>query len=550
MLNLQTERLDNHKAQLTVEVEAAQFNDAKRKAARRISRRVRIKGFRKGKAPYRLVAQYVGEAAIIEEAVELLGSDIYPQALEESEIMPYGPGSLEDFKIEPAPTFTFSVALQPEVDLKDFADVRLDFEAPLVTDEEVDAALEKMRLRAIEVLDDELDRAAAGNRVTVDIHSEFSDGEEAEEDDEERNGDDDDAPAPRQGDEFLHQRDLKLILDPEKALIMNGFAEALIGAELGANVNFELTVPPDENYEAVAGRKVTFDVKIKQIEAIRVPALDDEFARKMGEDRGDAIHNLDELRQSEREELEQDASEDIRREYSEEVLEKIIEGADIAFPAEMLEEYIDDLLDRLDQDLRRQGMNLENFIRITGTARETLREEYRDRAAVSLRRDLTLREFAAVQDVEISNEQVEESLNGLVGGLGDDDQYRNFFDTPQMRRNIASRLLMDQIRTHLCAIGQGEDIDKALEEHEARIKADNEKMRRRTARRAKLKEEESETAAEAKVDDAPGGGEAEVEAEISDVLAANRINDGKVNGQEDEQHSQSYSDGNRAGEPR
>ena len=517
MLNLQTERLDNHKAQLTVEVEAAQFDDAKRKAARQISRRVRIKGFRKGKAPYRLVAQYVGEAAIIEEAVELLGSDIYPQALKESEIAPYGPGSLEDFKMEPAPIFTFSVALQPEVDLKDFADLRLDFEAPLVTDEEVDEALEKMRLRSIEVLDDELDRAAAGNRVTVDIHSEFSD-EEAEEDDEggdeERDGDDDEAPAPRKGDEFLHQRDLKLILDPERATIMSGFAEALIGAELGADVKFELTVPPDEGYEAVAGRKVTFDVKIKQIEAIRVPALDDEFARKMGEDRGDAIHNLDELRQSEREELEQDASEDIRREYSEEVLEKIIEGADIAFPAEMLEEYIDDLLDRLDQDLQRQGMNLENFIRITGTARETLREEYRDRAAASLRRDLTLRKFATVQDVEISDEQVEESLGGLIGGLGDGDPYRDFFDTPLMRRNIASRLLMDQIRTHLCAIGQGEDIDKALEEHEARTKADNEKMRQRTARiRGKMKAEESEAAAEAETSE--------------DKLAANHINDRK-----------------------
>lgn len=546
MLNLQTERRDNHKAQLTVEVEAAQFDDAKRKAARRISRRVRIKGFRKGRAPYRLVAQYVGEAAIIEEAVELLGSDIYPQALKVSEIIPYGPGSLEDFKMEPAPTFTFSVTLQPEVDLKDFADVRLDFEAPLVTDEEVDEALENMRLQAIEVLNDELDRAAAGNQVTVDVHSEFSDGDEAEEDDEER---DDDAPAPRKGDEFLRQRDLKLILDPEKARIMDGFAEALIGAELGADVEFELTVPQDEGYEAVAGRKVAFDVKVKQIEAIRVPALDDEFARKVGADRGDVIHNLAELRQSEREKLERDAFETARREYSEEVLEKVIEGADIAFPAEMLEEYIDDLLDRLDQDLQRQGMNLENFIRITGTARETLREEYRDRAAASLRRDLTLRELAAVQDVEISNEQVEESLDGIIGGLGDGDRYRNFFDTPQMRRNIASRLLMDQIRTYLCAIGQGEDIDKALEEHEARTKADNEKMRQRTARiREKVKEGESEAAVEAKADDAPGGGEGEVEAETSeDVLAANRINDGKVDGWEDEQHSQSYSDGNRAG---
>ena len=499
-MNLQTERIDNHKAQLTVEVESKQFDDAKRKAARRISRLVNIRGFRKGKAPYRLVAQHVGEAAIIEEAVDQLGSDIYRQALAESDIDPYGPAALEDFKLEPAPTFTFSVPLQPEVDLNDFADVRLDFEAPVVTDEEVDAALEGMRLRAIEVLDDSLELAAAGNRVTIDVSSEFSDGDEADEDDEDDEADDDEAddddemPPPKKGDSFLNRRGLMLILDAEEDPIMEGFVEALIGAELNAKVEFELTVPPDDRHESLVGRRVKFDAAMKKIEAVRLPPLDDEFARKTGEKIGADIHDLDALRQSEREELEQDAIHEARTAYSGQVLEKIVEGADIAFPAEMLEEYIDRLLDELDQDLQRRGMNLETFIRVTGTPRETLREQQRERGLQLLKQNLVARELAAVQDVQISEEQIEESLDGFVKRLGGS---RDMFDTPKMRENLANRLFNDQLTTRLCAIGRGEDIEKALEEREAQVKADNEKMGQRAARiEARMKEEANEAAAE------------------------------------------------------
>ena len=154
-MNLRTERIDNHRAQFTIEIESNQLEDAKRKAARKISRQVRIKGFRKGKAPYGLVVKHVGEGAVLEEALEDLGDALYKQALDESEVTPYGPGAFEDFKLDPAPTFMFSVPLQPEVDLKDYQDVRLDFEEPTVTESQIDAALKQMRLAQIEVLDEE-----------------------------------------------------------------------------------------------------------------------------------------------------------------------------------------------------------------------------------------------------------------------------------------------------------------------------------------------------------------------------------------------------------
>ena len=176
-MNLQTERIENHRAQFTIEIESDQLDDAKRKAARKISRQVRIKGFRKGKAPYGLVVRQVGEGAVLEEALDALGDVLYKQALEESEVTPYGPGAFEEFKLEPAPTFVFSVPLQPEVDLKDYLDVRLEFDAPVVTEGEVDDALKQMRMRQVEVLDEEIEVTAPGHRVTIAVDSEFVDGD-------------------------------------------------------------------------------------------------------------------------------------------------------------------------------------------------------------------------------------------------------------------------------------------------------------------------------------------------------------------------------------
>ena len=136
-MNVQTEKLDNHVARLTVEVESQQLEKAKKQAARKLAKRVNIPGFRRGKAPYRVLVSYVGEAPIVEEAVETLGNDVFRKALDESEIEPYTIGELEDFKLDPQPTFVFTVPMQPTVEMNDYLSVRADYEMPDVTDEDV-----------------------------------------------------------------------------------------------------------------------------------------------------------------------------------------------------------------------------------------------------------------------------------------------------------------------------------------------------------------------------------------------------------------------------
>ena len=494
-LNLQTERIEKHRAQLTIEIEEDQLETAKKKAARQISQRVRIKGFRKGKAPYRLVAQYVGEAAILEEAVESLGDDLYKQALQESEVTPYGPGSFEDFKIEPAPTFVFSVPLQPEVELKNYQDVRVDYDEPEVNDEDVEQALQQLRMRELEVLDAECKVAEPGNRVRVSVDSEFVDGEEPEDDATDSGGEDegqpddsaeteaeqdaiaakkdDDTPyVPRKGDTFVHDENAIVILDPNEDSFVEGFVDAIVGAELGSDILFELTIPDDDPDKTIANRRVSFVVTLNQIESIRIPELDDVFAESIFKNRGDEVTDMVGLRGSMREDLARAALERTKSQYSGQVLEQIVEGAEIHYPELMLSERVDEMINEFAGNLKRQNLSLEDYLRHTGNSLDALKLQYQEPATQSLGQSLVVRELVKEEEVEASDEQIDLRMELVLSGYGQSAEIRKLFDSPQMRSNIRNELIISQINERLSAIGRGEDPDKAVESLNERLSDD------------------------------------------------------------------------------
>ncbi len=504
ILNLQIERTENHRAQFTIEIESDQLEDAKRKAARKISRQVRIKGFRKGKAPYGLVLRHVGEGAVLEEALEALGDVLYKQALGASKVAPYGPGVFEDFKPEPSPAFVFSVPLQPVVDLKDYLEVRLDFEEAVVTDSEVDDALKEMRMREVEVLDDEIEVAGPGHRVTIAVDSEFVDGDppdEATETDAEDAltaekgeadaGEEETAPyIPKKGDTFVKDDNTKIILDPNADPFVHGFVGNLIGAERGSDVLFELTIPDDDAEETIIGRRVSFVVTIKEIEAISVPELDDEFAGRISRERGDEALDVAGFRQSIQDDLLRTAQDNARMEYSANVLQEIVEGAEIQYPDLMLNERIDDMIREFEGNLRQQRLRLEDYLSLTNSSEEELREQYRDDAIESLRQTLVLRELVSAQEIEISDEDLELRLDDIMGDYGARPELREVFDRPWMRDNIRNELVMNHLNAHLAAIGQGADLDAAIEDMKSRATADVKRTRERAERLRRYREEE------------------------------------------------------------
>lgn len=530
-MNLTTERIENHRAQLTVEIETEELEDAKRTAARKISRQVRIRGFRKGKAPYRLVAQTVGEGAILEEAVETLGDNLYKQALEESQVAPYGPGAFDNFQLEPAPTFVFSVPLQPEVDLKAYQDVRLDFDLPDVSDDEVEQALKQLQQRAVEVLDDSVAVAAPGHRVTIAVESEFVDGEpqdhSAEGDSDAglqdgltgANASEDDDPAdadqpapyiPRKGDSFVSDENATIILDPNEDPFTHGFVECLIGVERGATVEFELTIPDDDADETIIGRRVSFDVTLNKIEAISMPDLDDEFARRVSRNRGDSALDMAGLRAVTKEELLRSALSQAKSEYCNRVLEEIVASAEIDFPDMMLDQQIDGMISEFERNLSQQRISLDDYYRLTNSDKDELRARHRESAENSLRHSLVLREVVSAQDITISDEEIEARLEAVMSGYGSSPEIRKLFDTPEMRDNMRQDLVMSHANEHLYAIGRGEDPAAAVE---AMRMQNAEEAQRASERRERLLQYQAEDEAAAaslqseELDDAAGEGD-------------------------------------------
>ncbi|MCY4466517.1 MAG: trigger factor [Chloroflexi bacterium] len=498
-MNLQTERMENHKARLTVEIEPALFESAKRKAARKISRQVTIRGFRKGKAPYSRVAQTVGEATIIEEAVDDLTQDIYRQALENSKVEPYGPGDLEDVKLDP-PTFIYTLPMKPVVDLNSYQDVRVDYEAPTIDESDVDARLRQYQLQFMKVLDDEVETAQLGHRVTIDVDSAFLDGEEPE--DEDSAVDEDAEPAdtdeaavapaaPKKGEVFVSEKDTPVILDPNEDPFMDGFVENLLDSQQGDDVVFELTIPDDDADPTIAGRLVEFVVTIKRIEAIDIPELDDDFLIEVNKIRPEDASSLATLREALREELDREARQRSENEYAEQVMTKIVEGADIHYPEVALEYQINRQLSEFKGRIEQQGLSFDDFMRFTGNNEAELRERFRDEAMTRVEHSLAMSKLREELGTDVEDEDIEVRLEAFAAPFASENTDN---DQNQVMRNyIRDQVDMSHLSAKLVALGRGEDMSAAVEAKRAEAAADLQRaLQERERNRASLDAEQAD----------------------------------------------------------
>jgi len=540
-LNVQTEQLDNHSARLTVQIEPERIEKAKEQAARELSKRYKIPGFRPGKAPLKMVMNYVGEAAILERAVQKVGDEIYRDALREANVSPYSTGSLEDY--QPATfTFIFTVPLQPTVTLHDHRTVRAPYEAPVVTDEQFELAMTQLQEREA-VSEDSSEPIGWGNRVTVDIHSEFADGEELDEDDEgghshdhdhdhdedeeeadvaeieaetateaaveesteaeaveaeesdseedddddaeddddddaedddddddddaEDDDDDDDDDADKKvykGDEFIHQHDAAFVLKEGEEPVIAGFAAGLIGAKVGDEVDTEITVPDEENYKDVAGRKVTFHVHVKKVETLSLPEVNDEFAAKLTADE-DTPLTLELLRERVRNNMVKDTERKARDAYANGILEQVIAAAEISYPDVMVQERIEELLKDLDGNLRQQGFTLDTYQKATGLTQENLYAMYQPQAETNLKRTLVLGQILTAEQLTVSEDDIETRAAEMVESIKSEnrDSLRKFLKSPAQRSRILNNMLYEHVMDRLAQIGRGETLPELTE---------------------------------------------------------------------------------------
>lgn len=490
-MQIEKQILDDHQIKLIVTVDDARVSEEMKKAARRIARHVRIPGFRKGKAPYHVIANYYGEETILDEALEPLGQDIYREALDESEIIPYSAGSLDDFTREPF-TLTFTIPLAPEVNLGAYRDIRVDYEDPELNDEDVETALEE--LRDAQATMEPVERAIELEDIAMlNIHATLV--REPDEDDPDRN------------DTWLARDGVRVKITEDSTYPVPGFYEQVVGMAAGDTKEFDMSFGEgdEEIAEAIRGQTLHFDVTVDDVFTYEVPELDDELAKSVGD-----FDTLDELREDIREHLKEHAIQETNSAYYGQIMEKLLDGVvEIKYPPIMVEEQIDSMIEDFSQELSRQRLNIDDYLKLQNLSMEAMREDFREEATLRLKRALTLGEVVSVEKLHVHDEDIDAQIESMLVMFGNDaEMARSLFANDSMRMSIANQLVADQAVDRLIAIAKGEN-PEIIEHHDHDEESHEEEDTSEADVKAVADEEYTEETGEGNdTDDAPPAPEA------------------------------------------
>jgi trigger factor len=400
-LNIEKNIRDDHQAELTVEVEAERMEAAKRRAARKISARGKIPGFRPGKAPYDVIRRHFGDEAIVEQAMDLLVDEIYPDVLKQAEIEPAAMGTLEKIESLDPPKFIFRVPMLPTVELGDYTAIRIPYEWKAPGEEELVKSLDGLRQMygATETVEREV---REGDYVLLSVKGEKKDAAEGE----------DVSDLSRENTATLVRAEEK---QEDNEWPYKGFARELIGLEPGKSKTIQHQYPQDFDDEKLQGATVTFEATLKTVRAVTLPELNDDFARKVSEQ----YQSLDQLKEVLQKENEARSRSDYDDEFFGRLIDKIKESAVIKYPPQVLEHEGEHVLEDLQQRLSSQGMDMATYFKVRNTTQEKFtEEEVTPVAKKRLERGLILDEIARQQKIQIDEEalrgEFEQTINQLA----------------------------------------------------------------------------------------------------------------------------------------
>lgn len=497
MVTVQTEHLENHTARLTVDVPPERIEKAVRDSARQVAKKARIPGFRPGKAPFNVIVGMFGYEYLLSEALEKIGNDIYKEALEQAQVEPYAPGSLDEVE-EQGQKMIFIVPKRPEIDLGDYRAIRVEYEVAEVTDEMVNDAMEDLREQQAVIED--VDRAAKmGDQVTMEHFyvgvlededdDETTSGESDDENDDENaqdaaedtpaentdtavgdtdDDDPDDEPAERQ---LFHQHDWTRVLRDDDKDLFPGFSAELVGAVAGDELEFYLDLPEDYTDDTLAGKRLRFEADIAKVQARTVPEWSDDLAKRIAGEDDEETETILQLRMSVRKQLEEQARMEADREAAEEALDKLVEGATLSYPEEVVEDYLDEIVEDLEQNmLRPQGFDLERYLTLVGQTTEDFRATFRANAVRRAERALALGKLVDVEQLLTTDADIDSEIGKMIADLGGEEragQFRQYFDTPRSRMNIANQMTSDRAIGRLVAIAKGEEPPTGVQRDDA-----------------------------------------------------------------------------------
>jgi trigger factor len=445
-LKIETTPRDDHQVKMVVHIEADKFEKSMHQAARKIANRVKIPGFRPGKAPYDMIIRNVGEDGVKNEALDLLVDDIYPTALKESNITPGAMGKLDNISEEMPPVFEFLVPLAPEVKLGDYLAIR-----------KVDDFIDRLRMNyaTSEPVEREVQR---GDIVYLTLSGSLVN------------------PAEGENANLLKEGSYPVLV-PEKTGNDNdwpfpGFSESLIGKTVGAEGTATHDYPDDSNLDNLRGKNVEFKYKIESIKKLILPDLDEAFIQTLGEQK-----SVDEFVKSVKDNLELRVKNDYDRDYSNDLVDEICKTATVKYPPQLVEDEIEELLKSLEHDLSHQKMDLQTYLKTRNLEKEAFIEsEVKPAAIQRLERSLVMDEFTHAENIKLDMAKWDEAVNETARELSyssDINTLRKKMSRDQLSQAVtyetANRLMNQQIFDRMKAIATG-TYTKPVEEQPAEEK--------------------------------------------------------------------------------
>ena len=386
-MSLQVEKLEHNMAKLTVEVAAEDVEKALQAAYLKQRKQINIPGFRKGKVPRQMIEKMYGPEVFYDEAANNMIPDAYVKAYDESELDIVSQPKIEVVHIEKGKPFIFTaeVATKPEVTLGDYKGLKVDKVSTRVTQKEVDEEIEKERernARTIEVTD----RAVQDkDEVTLDFEG-FVDGVAFE------GGKGEDYPLTIGSGSFIP-----------------GFEEQLIGAEIDKEVELNVTFPKEYHSEELAGKDATFKCTVHTIKAKELPELDDEFASEVSE-----CETMDAYRAEVKKNIKERKERTGKEKKENQAVDQAIENAQMDIPEAMIEFQVRQMADDFARRIQQQGLTVEQYFQFTGMTAEKMMEEMRPQAEKSIKTRLVLEAIVKAENIEVSDERVEEELTKMA----------------------------------------------------------------------------------------------------------------------------------------
>ncbi len=386
-MSVQVEKLEKNMAKLVIEVPAQEFEKALDEAYKKSRNKIAMPGFRKGKAPRKMIEKMYGASVFYEDAANIIIPDAYENAAKESGLEIVSQPEIEVEQIEKGTPFIFAatVAVKPEITLGEYKGIEVEKKTAEVTDEEVDTEISRVRENNSRMITVDDRATQEGDTVIINFDG-YVDGEQFE---------------------GGKAEDYSLVLGSHT--FIDNFEEQLIGKNAGDSVEVHVTFPDMYQAEELRGKDAVFYVEINDIKVKELPDIDDEFAQDVSD-----FDTLEEYKEDLKKKLLENKEAALEREKEEEVIGAIIENSQMEIPDPMVDAQTRQMTQEFAQRLQAQGLSMEQYMQLTGLTLQKMIDELKPQALKRIQSRLVLEAVAAAENIEVSDEDYDKEVERMA----------------------------------------------------------------------------------------------------------------------------------------